>query len=221
LLSILRGAIALNPAFLHKLQGHTAISELQFSRDWGLGSSSTLINNIAQWAEVNAYSLLWNTFSGSGYDIACAQNNQPLTFQLKGSTPEVDLLQFKPSFSAELYFVHLNKKQNSREGIAQYKRVEAKKKGLIDEITEITRAVVACDDLTTFQELLLRHEELISETIHLPRIQDQLFPDFTGLVKSLGAWGGDFVLAMGTDHILEYFNSKGYTTVLPYDELVL
>jgi mevalonate kinase len=221
LLNILHGAIALNPDFLHKLQGRTATSKLEFPRDWGLGSSSTLINNIAQWAEVNAYTLLWNTFSGSGYDIACAQNKQPLIYQLKGTTPQVDLLEFNPPFTRELYFVHLNKKQNSREGIKRYKSVVANKQDFLDEVSEITRSVVRCSILANLQELLLRHEELLSKTMQLPRIQDQLFPDFNGLIKSLGAWGGDFVLALGTDHIPEYFHSKGYSTVLSYDELVL
>lgn len=221
LLSILQGAVALNPDFLYKLQGHTAISELEFPRDWGLGSSSTLINNIAQWAEVNAYTLLWNTFSGSGYDIACAQNKQPLTYQLKGTTPQVELLKFNPPFTKELFFVYLNKKQNSREGIRRYKRVVANQQDFLDKISEITRSVTLCNNLSNFQELLLRHEELLSETMQLQRIQDQLFPDFKGLIKSLGAWGGDFVLAMGTDAIPEYFNSHGYSTVLSYDELVL
>ena len=221
LLHILQGAIALNPDFLHKLQGHSATSKLEFPRDWGLGSSSTLINNIAQWAEVNAYTLLWNTFSGSGYDIACAQNKQPLTYQVKGTTPQVDLIQFNPSFTKELYFVHLNKKQNSREGIRRYKKVVANQHHFLEEVSEITRAVAACSSLANFQELLLRHENLLSETMQLQRIQEQLFPDFNGFIKSLGAWGGDFVLAMGTDRIPEYFNSKGYATVLSYDDLVL
>ncbi len=221
LLYILQGAMALNPDFLYKLQGHTATSELEFPRDWGLGSSSTLINNIAQWAEVDAYTLLWNTFSGSGYDIACAQNKQPLTYQLKGTTPQVELLKFDPPFTRELFFVHLNKKQNSREGIARYKKVVANQQHFLDEVSEITRAVAVCNDLVNFQELLLRHEELLSEIMQLQRTQDLLFPDFKGLIKSLGAWGGDFVLAMGTDHIREYFNSKGYSTVLSYKELVL
>ncbi len=205
---------------MKKLQGHKATSTLEFPRDWGLGSSSTLINNIAQWAEIDAYTLLQNTFAGSGYDIACAQNNQPLTYQLMGTKPRVTPLQFNPMFTKELYFIHLNKKQNSREGIARYKKIVPNQHHFIDKISEITNAVVACGDLSKFQELLLRHEVLVSETIQLKRIQDQLFPDFTGLIKSLGAWGGDFILAMGADHIQEYFNSRGYLTVLPYDELV-
>jgi hypothetical protein len=117
--------------------------------------------------------------------------------------------------------VHLNKKQNSREGIRRYKKVVAKKHHFLEEVSEITRAVTACSSLANFQELLLRHENLLSETMQLQRIQEQLFPDFNGFIKSLGAWGGDFVLAMGTNHIPEYFNSKGYASVLSYDDLVL
>jgi mevalonate kinase len=221
LLYILQAAVKLKPDFLKQLHGHKAISKLEFPRDWGLGSSSTLINNIAQWAGVNAYSLLWNTFSGSGYDIACAQNTQPLTYQLQNNIPQVELQNFNPLFTKELYFVYLNRKQNSREGIARYNRVVANQQHFLKEVTEITEAITSCKDFAEFQGLLLQHEELLSEAIQLQRIQDQLFPNFNGLIKSLGAWGGDFVLAMGTDHIPEYFHSRGYAIVLSYDELVL
>ncbi|MGB5376996.1 GYDIA family GHMP kinase [Muriicola sp.] len=221
LLNILQGAIQLNPDFLSRLQGQMAISKLEFPRDWGLGSSSTLLNNVAQWAAVDPYQLLWNCFSGSGYDIACAQHNQPLTYQLKDQKPQVHLLPIKLPFSSELFFVHLNRKQNSREGITRYKRVIANQRHFIEEISTITREVAACRDSRVFQELLLQHEVLLSEAIQLTRIQDQLFPDFKGFIKSLGAWGGDFVLAMGASKIPEYFTSKGYSTVLSYDELVL
>ena len=39
---------------------------LDFDPQWGLGSSSTLINNISEWAEINPYQLLGSTFKGSG-----------------------------------------------------------------------------------------------------------------------------------------------------------
>jgi hypothetical protein len=45
---------------------------LDFPNDWGLGSSSTLISLLAQYANVDPYELLAKTFGGSGYDIACA-----------------------------------------------------------------------------------------------------------------------------------------------------
>ena len=92
-----------------------------------MGSSSTLINNIASWAKVDAYKLLWNAFSGSGYDIACAQHNLPIFYQLENQHPIVKQVDFNPNFKNELFFVHLNKKQNSREGIQRYKEYQSKK----------------------------------------------------------------------------------------------
>jgi hypothetical protein len=52
-----------------------------------LGTSSTLINNIAQWFGIDAYELLWKSFGGSGYDIASAQHNKPIVYQLQRANP--------------------------------------------------------------------------------------------------------------------------------------
>ncbi|MDH3323764.1 MAG: GHMP kinase, partial [Flavobacteriaceae bacterium] len=71
---ILIAATQLNPNFLNGKQSFYIESKLTFPREWGLGTSSTLINNIAQWAKVDAYQLLELSFGGSGYDIACAQH---------------------------------------------------------------------------------------------------------------------------------------------------
>ena len=57
LLEILTAAKQLNPMFLSENNGFEAIAKLEFPNDWGLGSSSTLVNNIAQWALVNAFNL--------------------------------------------------------------------------------------------------------------------------------------------------------------------
>ena len=117
LLQILKFAKQLNPSFLSSNQGYKITTHLDFKRDWGLGTSSTLINNIAQWSETDTYKLLHMTFGGSGYDIACAQRNKPITYQLNVGTPLVKEVNFFPAFKDHLYFVYLNKKQNSREGI--------------------------------------------------------------------------------------------------------
>ena len=47
---------------------------MNFDKNWGLGSSSTLINNISSWAKINPYDLLWSISKGSGYDIASGQS---------------------------------------------------------------------------------------------------------------------------------------------------
>ena len=57
-------------------------SELTFDKDWGLGSSSTLISNLSQLARIDPYELNNRVFNGSGYDIACAKSESPLLYRL-------------------------------------------------------------------------------------------------------------------------------------------
>ena len=52
-------------------------------------------------------------------------------------------------------------------------------------------------------------------------IQEKLFPDFKGVIKSLGAWGGDFVMAISKENPTAYFKEKGYPVVLSYEEMIL
>ena len=51
-----------NQDFLAELKGAVIETQLDFLRNWGLGSSSTLINNIAQWANVNPFDLQQKSF---------------------------------------------------------------------------------------------------------------------------------------------------------------
>ena len=44
-------------------------------------------------------------------------------------------MDFNPNFKDELFFVHLNKKQNSRDGITQYRK---NKENIQQEITAIS-----------------------------------------------------------------------------------
>ena len=47
--------------------------------------------------------------------------------------------------------------------------------------------------------------------------------DFDGGIKSLGAWGGDFILAAsatGEETVKAYFSNKGLNTVIPYEEMI-
>lgn len=218
---ILREAKKLNPDFLEAVQGYQVETKLDFSRDWGLGSSSTLINNIAQWAEVDAYKLLWNAFAGSGYDIACAQSDHPIIYHLEEGKPSDIIADFNPPFKNQLYFVHLNKKQNSREGIGKYREMEFDNLELVKRLSEITRRTVSCTSLSEFEVLMTEHETLLSKALSMPTVKTSLFPDFKGAIKSLGAWGGDFILATGNEKVTDYFRKKGYITVIQYPEMVL
>jgi mevalonate kinase len=219
LATLLNTARILNPAFLQK--GCTVKTRLTFSKDFGLGSSSTLIANLAAWAKIDPYTLLWNGFTGSGYDIACAGADQAITYQLTNSkTPEVHHVDFDPVFKDSLFFVYLNKKQNSREGIANYKALGKKNNLAIATVNTITKNMIQCASLSDFEQLINMHESCISKLIQQPRVSTALFPDYFGQLKSLGAWGGDFILATGNEETPRYFKEKGYATLYPYDSLI-
>ncbi|WP_321540039.1 GYDIA family GHMP kinase [Flavobacterium piscinae] len=73
LLEILHEAFQMQPDFLFHKNGFNIQTNLTFPKNWGLGTSSTLINNIGQWLNIDAFELLNRSFGGSGYDIACAK----------------------------------------------------------------------------------------------------------------------------------------------------
>ena len=222
LIQILRATYDLNSEFINSKQGYTITTHQDFNRLWGLGTSSTLINNIANWAQVDAYKLLEKTFKGSGYDIACAQSDTPITYQLRfARKPLIEPIVFNPSFKSQLYFVYLNQKQNSRDGIASYKKKGRFDAEVINGINEITKAMMDCESLSSFETLIGTHEAIISKLIEQKPIKTRLFKDFKGSIKSLGAWGGDFVMVTSVDDPNDYFNSKGFETVIPYSEMVL
>ncbi len=221
LLEILSEAQKLNPRFLTNGLGYTIESKLTFPRDWGLGSSSTLINNIAQWANINPYQLLENTFGGSGYDIACAQYNAPILYQLAKGSPRVEEVNFNPDFKDQLFFIYLNKKQNSRDAIKKYYGERIDRKKLSKTISKITSRMTTTTSLDDFESLMTWHENVISDALKTPPIKTKLFSDYSRAIKSLGAWGGDFILAAGDESSMVYFKQKGYSTIIPYSEMIL
>jgi len=219
--NILLQAKKLNPEFLNSTNGFYTKSKLGFARNWGLGSSSTLINNIANWAQVDAFKLQFNTFGGSAYDIACAQNDTPIIYQLKHKKPLVETVNFNPQFAAQLYFVHLNKKQNSRDGIKQYNNSKDNINAYAEEISVLTNQFLSCVHLDEFEKLIVIHERLISSIIKQKPVQQELFSDYFGQTKSLGAWGGDYILATGNENTPAYFKAKGYMTIIKYQDMIL
>ncbi|PQB03557.1 GYDIA family GHMP kinase [Aureitalea marina] len=207
------------PELFSGAQGYSFTSQIQFPRDWGLGSSSSLIANLAQWAEIDAQELSEMTFGGSGYDVAVALQNEPILYRRTQELPEVQPINLDWSFTDRLFFVHLNRKQDSREAIIQY-RAMTQKDGFIQEISQLTKSMVACPDIETFQPLMAQHEMLISQAIGMKPVQKRMFPDYPGQIKSLGGWGGDFVLAAGDLTTPAYFQSKGYNTVIGFNDLI-
>ena len=210
----------LQPSCFVAHNGFEMHSRLEFPQNWGLGSSSTLINNLAQWAKVDAYKLLAATFGGSGYDIACAQHPYPITFQKNlNSSPKVEKAVFNPPFKDQLFFVHHNQKRNSRDAIAAYEALKKGEKLDFSELNALTDALLVATTLEEFEVLMSKHETIVGNLIQHPPIKASHFFDYNGAIKSLGAWGGDFFLATGTEQ--QYFKDKGYNTIIPFKEMVL
>jgi mevalonate kinase len=220
LLEILKEAKRLNPDFLETENGFVVKTTLTFPRNWGLGSSSTLINSIASWVKVDAFQLLWNSFKGSGYDIACAQNDLPIFYQIENKKPIIEQVEFNPTFKEHLFFVHLNQKQDSKEGIAKFRKSGTNFDKEIKRISEISDEFLNSKSIEEFDKLIIEHELIISNIIKLKPVKEKLFPDYFGEIKSLGAWGGDFVLATGNEETPNYFKNKGFKTVISYSEMI-
>jgi mevalonate kinase len=186
-----------------------------------LGSSSTVINNLADWADINPYELLKNTFGGSGYDLACAKHNKPIIFQLNDAKATVQEIEFDPTFKEELFFVHLNQKQNSRKAIQHYKKQDlTKKQEWIREVNLISEKLLKTNEIESFENLLNKHEKILSSILGLPTVKKRLFSDYGRSIKSLGGWGGDFVMATGSKKDQEYFSENGYKTILSFKEMI-
>ena len=193
-------------------------TNLQFPADYGLGSSSTLMTNLAEWSEIDPFHLNSISLGGSGYDIAVAKSKSAVLYQNK---PEIHFakVDFNPKFKNELIFIHLNQKQDSREGINLYKS-KIKSQNLIDEFSDLTRNILLCDELDNFSHLMTLHEQRISNFIERPTVKSIFFADCAKFVKSLGAWGGDFVMSAKFEGYQDYFWGKGFTTVFEWSDLI-
>lgn len=203
--------------FKHNFTYHLK-TNLQFPADYGLGSSSTLMNNLAEWAEIDPFYLNKISLGGSGYDIAVAKEKSAVLYQ---SVPEIkyEKVNFDPPFKNELLFIHLNQKQDSREGISFY-RSKNKSQKHVDEFSDLTRNILLCDELENFSRLMLIHEQKISDFLEIPTVKELYFKDCPVFVKSLGAWGGDFVMSSKFDGFRDYFWGKGFTAIFDYSDLV-
>ena len=220
LIEILYQAFMQQPDFL-TTEGYEIETHLTFPRIWGLGTSSTLINNIGQWLQIDAFELLSKSFGGSGYDVACAQTNLPIIYQLENEIPHFKAIHFNPQFKQNIHFVYLNQKQSSKSAISNYLTQRHKTGKIISKINTITYQAIDCKEGAAFAKLMEQHEIIMSDVLETKTVQEKLFSDFKGVVKSLGAWGGDVVMVVSKENPKDYFLQKGYTTVLSYEEMVL
>lgn len=225
LVNILKAIQSLQPQAFTPHRSIYFTTQLEFPNEWGLGTSSTLIANLAKWAGINPYLLLEATFGGSGYDIACATAKGPIVYQRNQHHPIVKPIVFIPPFKDQLAFLYLGRKQNSRDGIARYreKKPNLNLPALIEVMNQMNQQWLVATQLDEFEKILQEHERLIASIIDLTPVRERLFPDYEGQIKSLGAWGGDFALVTAPNGITaaqKYFQDKGLSVLIPFEEMI-
>lgn len=221
----LLSAEELNSKFLKDNRSYRVITEVDFPVDWGLGASSTIIKNIADWAGINPFDLHFKTSEGSGYDIASAIYDSPIIYQNKPSGRSIKEVKFYPPFHNQLFFVYLGRKQNSVVDIEYFRKnnktVNAKH---IRKVNVLTEKMLNASALEDFNRALVEHELLIAELLDAVPVKQSLYGNFQGEIKSLGAWGGDFALVTWKgqyNDLKKYFEEKGLNTIIRFREMVL
>jgi len=219
IIQLLKAIHTQNPSMFSSGSGLKIKCQLEFPQDWGLGSSSTLIAAMAEWSKTDPYWLSKKTFGGSGYDLAAANMNGPFIYQLSENGPKIKTTPLNWPFKDQLYFIHRNKKQNSRESIAHY-RNRSINEAWLNQINDLTQEFIQARDAQDFGQLIRAHESAMAEVLNLIPVKQELFPDFKGEIKSLGGWGGDFMLALGPKSSPDYFKAKGFPTVISFADMV-
>jgi len=212
------------PSSLAKLRNKKVVTQLDFHPNWGWGSSSTVVHNLAQWLEVNPYELLKGTIGGSGYDVACAAAESPVFYQLGEDKPIIENVVFQPSFQDHIWFIYTGQKQNSHQEVKRFLKSNAQTDDIIQRINEITEQFTSVRELDEMGQLMLEHEHLVGQVIDQVPIQQRLFKDFDGYIKSMGAWGGDFIMVASKWHqtkIQNYFKTKGLSPVFNFKEIII
>lgn len=220
---LLNRAKSLNPSFLNSCNLKIR-TEFDFDRNWGLGSSSTLINNVAQWADVNPYNLHSLVSKGSGFDIACANYCKPILFRRDGAHPLIYPVDFPEKFAAQLYFVYLGKKQKSADSVKSFLNERKCTAEELDKVTQLSKDILSVRNAKEFDNVITMHENLVAALLGQECVKEKLFPDFEGSVKSLGAWGGDFVMVrsdLSKKEVQSYFYRAGLTNIFSWKEMIL
>lgn len=223
LVKILKAAQKLNPGFLSGDKGFHVTTHLDFILEWGFGSSSSLISNIAFWAGVDPFELHLETSEGSGYDVVAARKTKPFFFTLKKDGYRDEDVDFKPEFRNRLFFVYLGTKQDSAASVKHFLEKDENFSTETERISELSKKLTEASSLKEFEKYLAEHNRIISSVLSKPTLKETRFNDLDGEIKPLGAWGGDFALMTWNGDpgkIRSYLELKDIHDFFTFNELV-
>jgi len=213
----------LNKDFINPDYSISVETNTNFDINWGLGSSSSLLSNIAHWADIDPFELHFSLNSGSGFDIACARSENPLFYKMDRFTPRIEPVFFNPDFRDQIYFIYTGKKQNSEKSVISFNQKKRSFRSETKQISELSKHIACAAYLSDFEYYIHEHEIIISSILKEDRIKNKYFSHFDGEIKSLGAWGGDFMMVTweGTvDSLRNYFGKYNLQTLFSFDEMI-
>lgn len=193
--------------------------KLSFNRQFGFGTSATFISLISQWSGVDPYELLAHSFGGSGYDIATATSGKPLIYSTEKKVER--FCNIHDSITKNLLFIYLGKKQTSSKEIALFNH-KATTDDQIETMNSIVAQATECQEIFGWEKLMNESEQLLCSLLHYPMIKEDYFRDYPFAIKSLGAWGGDFIMATcrNIEEGKRYFKYKGLKVSFTFAELI-
>jgi len=223
LVFMLQKLLEIHPGFKKELEENDVVTELEFDPAFGFGSSSTLTSLMAQWAEIDPMQLHFRISKGSGYDVACAGSETALLYQVINEMPVSEPVDFNPPFADQMWLVYLGHKQDSAQSVAAFLERYKPDQADIDRFSQLTCSFLKATDTNEFGEVITEHEQRLAEILNMPPVGETIFPDLDGYAKSLGAWGGDFVLLV-TDwsekKLSDYLEAKGIDQWFAFNELI-
>lgn len=185
------------PALFHTPKAYHFETQAAFNRNWGLGTSSTLVSLLAQWSGIDPFYLQEKIFGGSGFDVATALSDRPVLFDSATRTSSV--FTWNKSWSEDWWIVFTGKKQNSRNSLSGVKRLlEDLKTDNVKtmEIAKMLNQIITASDSQHFIHQINRLQNLTSNLLGLATAAQDFGIETgeTGICKYLGAWGGDMIL---------------------------
>jgi len=201
-------------------EGWSLQTRLEFEPEWGLGSSSSWIVLLADWSGKDPFQLFFDHLSGSGCDVAISLARTPIVYRLEGPrTPHWEPILFRPPLE-RLWLHYVGQKQHSSVEVEAYRKRAKPEPKILDSITALTQSFAQSSDPTIWAESMKKHENLIANlTSKTPFLLADI-SDNQIVTKSLGAWGGDFVLILSKNSPEGRFTPGNGSFTLPFADWV-
>ncbi|HLT94762.1 MAG TPA: GYDIA family GHMP kinase [Membranihabitans sp.] len=220
--SLIKSAARLNSDFLSKWKNYKVTTELEFDPAWGLGSSSTLIANVATWAELSPFELYFDTQAGSGYDVAASISDAPLLYQKNDTELSFETFDWDINLCKNILVFYQGSKQNSATEVASWKENSRWEKSDVSQMSSLSEELAECKQIDQAVAILREHQKMMEKILN-KKAFDGRFADFEGVLKPLGAWGGDFGLALSSevDYTTRYLQEKGFEHIFLLSDIML